>query len=133
MTIETQALIRLLRVQPYSRLVTQKQVDALVWLFKDYDPKMTRVRRIGILSFLVGDIMYDRFRVSVGSFKNITGEIASVLISQLSERTKDGALTLSEDGRRLLEGIEKDIEASADGGQDRANAAGFLSGVSSMH
>lgn len=93
MTTDTAALKRLMRSKPNKTFVTDKQVHCIVMLFEAYDPRMTREKRISILRYLVGDIMWDNYRVEVASTKNITCDIGIVLIDQLSEKdTTNGKL-----------------------------------------
>jgi len=124
LTTEVAALKRLMRSKQNIANVTQKQVFVLVMLFEEAIPGIKKKERIAILDYLIGDVMWDLFHVKVESFKNMTSNIASILIDEISEKKYD-KLTITEQGKELLLGCQKSLEANANGGTQPANGTGM--------
>jgi hypothetical protein len=115
LTTEVAALKRLMRSKQNVTNVTQKQVFVLVMLFEEAIPGIKKKERIAIMDYLIGDVMWDLFHVKVESFKNMTSNIASILIDEISEKNND-KLEISEQGKELLIGCQKSLEAGNIGG-----------------
>ena len=113
---EVGALKRVLRSKEHERFVTSRQIYTLVMLFNEAIPGLKKPTRIAIMDYLIGDIMWDICEVRVTSFKNITGEIASALIDQLSERIDD-EIHISSYGKEVLVRVKNVVETAVVTGQ----------------
>jgi len=106
--LEVQALRMAIRFSSHQRFISKKQVLGLIILVEQGLKDKSRETRLAVMNYLIGDEIRDALYVRFQSFKNMSGECATILIEYLKKPGDEWSL--SENGKRLIACAEDRIK-----------------------
>jgi len=108
---EREALYRAITSMDHKNYVTRSQVQCLAALVTQGLVDRSRDNRISVMNYLIGNAVLDSLGINFESFKNMTSDIASLLIDMLM--SDEGSWKLSDYGKDLISEAESTVKAYA--------------------